>query len=541
MSMKEIKNPIIPGFNPDPSVCKGHDGYYIATSTFEWFPGITIYYSKDLVSWEIKGQPLKSTKTINLMGAPDSGGLWAPHLTYCDGRYWLAITDVKNVTFFKDTLNYIMTADTVDGPWSEPVFINASGFDPAIFHDPISHKKYFLNMLWDHRVDQPNFHGILLQEMESETLKLIGEPTNIYQGTPYNVTEGSQIIFKDGYYYLVCAENGTGYRHSTTVLRSENVKGPYEKSPFWPLLTSEFNPEHPIQKAGHGSLVEANGNWYLVFLMARPLTERGYCQLGRETSMANVIWVDGWPRLSHESYLPPLVVEVASEDEKHDLNHPLQPIKRSSMDIFDDRTLSAHLMTLRGPLGKAASLEANPGCLRLYGRESLCSKFNQSILARRWQSRKFTAKTKLHFKPKHFQQMAGLVCYYNSENWMYVYVSHNEDTDSTVISILQADLDRYTDPLDGQYVHIDKSIDQESGIILGVEVRDEALRFFYQLASMGQPKYIGPVLPADHLSDDYIEQKRLVFTGSMVGICVQDMSGSKGYADFEYLSYEEED
>lgn len=529
-----VKNPILPGFNPDPSVCKGHDGYYIATSTFEWYPGITIYYSKDMISWEIKGQPLKNMDRVNLMGNPDSGGLWAPHLTYADGRYWLVITDVKNARFFKDTLNYIMSSETIDGQWSEPVFINASGFDPALFHDPTNGKKYFLNMLWDHRIDQPNFHGILLQEIDLKNFKLIGKSVNIYQGTPYNVTEGSQIIYKEGYYYLICAENGTGYRHSTTVLRSKEVIGPYEKSPYWPLLTSEFNPEHSLQKAGHGSLVEVDRSWYLVFLCSRPLKERGYCQLGRETAIAKVEWDNGWPKLSHGTYLPPETVDITDLSGKCHSKPVLQLSGLSTLEDFDSERLPAYFLSLRGPLGNKASLSDRPGYLRLYGRQSLRSTFSQALLARRWQSRTFVAETKLSFSPDNFQQMAGIICYYNTENWMYLYMTYDENLKRRVLGILVADLDVFSDPLDGAYICIEEDI---KDVVLGVDVIEERLNFYYRECDDMDKKYIGPTLAADHLSDDYIEKKKLVFTGAMVGICAQDLAGGGSYAEFDYFNY----
>jgi xylan 1,4-beta-xylosidase len=384
-------------------------------------------------------------------------------------------------------------------------------------------------MLWDYRLEHPNFHGIQLSEFDGESLQLIGKPTNIYKGTPYNVTEGSQILFKNGYYYLICAENGTGYRHSTTVLRSTNVKGPYEKSPFWPLLTSEDTSTHAIQKAGHGSLIEVGGEWFLIFLCARPLTERGYCQLGRETAMAKVIWEDEWPKLAHGSHLPPLTVDMPMIAAKK----VVQKKNNSTYEQFDKAVLPSYFLTLRSSLDDKMTFKESPGYLRLFGQQSLRSCFNQSIIVKRWQSRFFTAETALKFRPENFQQMAGLVCYYNTENWVYLYITYNECCKRRVLGILRASLDEFDNPMKNSYIEIPDLVEH---VYLKVEVHNDQLQFFYGF-SEGNYSSIGPILPADQLSDDYIERKKLVFTGSMVGVCVQDMAYQKAYADFKFFNY----
>lgn len=160
----KITNPVLKGFNPDPSICRAGEDYYMAVSTFEWFPGVQIYHSKDLVHWRLAARPLQKTSQLDMKGNPDSGGVWAPCLSYADGQFWLIYSDIKVVDGpFKDGHNYLVTADEVDGEWSDPVRLNSSGFDPSLFHDP-SGKKYVLNMLWDHREKHHSFAGIALQE-----------------------------------------------------------------------------------------------------------------------------------------------------------------------------------------------------------------------------------------------------------------------------------------------------------------------------------------------------------------------------------------
>jgi len=149
--MALIRNPILPGFNPDPSILRVGDDYYIATSTFEWFPGVQIHHSKDLANWELVTRPLNRKAQLDMRGDPDSCGVWAPCLTHDGEKFWLVYTDVKRKDgSFKDAHNYIVTADKIEGPWSDPVYVNSSGFDPSLFHDDDG-KKYFVNMSWDHR------------------------------------------------------------------------------------------------------------------------------------------------------------------------------------------------------------------------------------------------------------------------------------------------------------------------------------------------------------------------------------------------------
>jgi xylan 1,4-beta-xylosidase len=176
--MAIIKNPVLKGFNPDPSICKVGDDYYIATSTFEWFPGVQIHHSKDLVHWELITHPLNRVSQLDMLGVPDSGGVWAPCLTYHDGIYYLIYTIVLNTGHLKDTHNYLVTTDNLYGEWSEPIYLNSSGFDPSLFHDDDG-KKWLVNMKWDTRIGKNCFAGILLQEYDKENKRLVG-PVRTY-------------------------------------------------------------------------------------------------------------------------------------------------------------------------------------------------------------------------------------------------------------------------------------------------------------------------------------------------------------------------
>jgi xylan 1,4-beta-xylosidase len=197
-----ITNPILPGFNPDPSICRVGGDYYIATSTFEWYPGVQIHHSRDLVHWRLLTRPLRRPSQLDMRGDPDSCGVWAPCLSHCDGLFYLIYTDVKRYgrasigglsnASLRDFHNYLVTSDRIDGDWSDPVHLNSSGFDPSLFHDDDG-RKYLLNMLWDHRPGQNRFAGIVLQEYSHKQQKLIGQRRLIFTGTPIGFTEGPHV------------------------------------------------------------------------------------------------------------------------------------------------------------------------------------------------------------------------------------------------------------------------------------------------------------------------------------------------------------
>src|SRR5579871_3322840 len=204
-----ITNPIVPGFNPDPSIVRVGDDYYIATSTFEWYPGVQIHHSKDLVHWRLLTRPLNRPSQLNMLGDPDSCGIWAPCLTYADGLFWLIYTDVKRYgrtsqagasgASLRDTHNYLVTSPQIDGAWSDPVYLNSSGFDPSLFHDDEG-RKYLVNMRWDHRPGCNRFSGIVLQEYSPDEQRLIGPVQLIFQGTPLGFTAGPHLYKRNGYY-----------------------------------------------------------------------------------------------------------------------------------------------------------------------------------------------------------------------------------------------------------------------------------------------------------------------------------------------------
>ncbi|MBQ7378980.1 MAG: glycoside hydrolase family 43 protein [Clostridia bacterium] len=522
-----ICNPILPGFHPDPCICRVESDYFLATSTFVWFPGVQLYHSRDLVHWQEIPCPLRRTSQLDLRGCPNSGGIWAPCLTYCNGTYYLIYTVVRNYHgIFKDTPNYMVTTtDIFSGEWSEPIYLNSSGFDPSLFHAPDG-KKYLVNMLWDHRLENHPFGGILLQEYSESEKRLVGEVKNIYSGTEIGCTEAPHLFYKDGWYYLLVAEGGTLYNHGVRLARSRSIDGPYETDPL-PILTTRHVPHAPLQRAGHGSLTEApDGTPYMVYLCGRPIGEKKCCILGRETALAKLYWdQNGWLRLENGGIIP---------DRELDVDLPCAQIEPLPLtDTFDCKELPERYKTLRVPLDAIGSLTARPGCLRLYGCQSITSQDQQAMVARRITSHACEITVKMEFKPTTFQQMAGLTVFYDTFNFFYLYLSAENDG-SRALRICARNNLQFFDPLDGCY-----PIGHNKAIWLRVRITGCQLQFF---CSFDGEHYVavGNKMDCSNLADEgYSEIGHEGHTGTLVGMACQDLTGHGNHADFFSFTYQD--
>jgi xylan 1,4-beta-xylosidase len=532
-----IQNPILPGFNPDPSIVRVGEDYYIATSTFEWAPGVQIHHSRDLAHWRLLTRPLRRASQLNMLGELDSCGVWAPCLTWADGLFYLVYTDVKRYgrstganqasASLRDFHNYLVTCPTIDGDWSDPVHLNSSGFDPSLFHDDDG-RKYLTNMLWDHRPGKKRFAGIVLQEYSPAEGRLVGERKLIFQGTDLGLTEGPHLYRRDGWYYLMTAEGGTGWGHAVTLARSRRLEGPYELHPDGPVLTSRDRPDLELQRAGHGDLIDTPaGETFLVHLCGRPLPGRGRCVLGRETALQPMVWDDdGWLRTADRSAAPSLSVRGP------DLApHPFAP--EPERENFDTPDLPLAFQWLRSPWPEQLfSLTDRPGHLRLHGRETIGSTFRQALVARRQQAFCYSASTCMDFDPKHFQQMAGLVCYYGAAKFHYLYVTHNEGL-GRCIQVMSA----YPDRVDSDVTTAPTPI-PAGPVELRVEVDNERLCFAWR-AEGGDWRWIPDIFDASILSDEAAPPGTPNFTGAFVGMACQDLEGAGRAADFDWFAYRE--
>lgn len=523
-----MKNPVLKGFNPDPSLTRVGKTYYMATSTFEWYPGVQIFASEDLVNWRLITRPLSESRLLNLEGVPDSCGVWAPCLSHNNGKFWLAYTVVRRFDGnFKDTHMFLTTAESIDGPWSDPIFINSSGFDPSLFHARDG-RKWWLNMIWDHRTDKHPFYGIVAQEFDAENATLVGDVHHIFEGSSIRLTEGPHLYEIGDYFYLVVAEGGTGYNHAVSIARSKNLLGPYEADPKGAVMTAADNPEWPLQRSGHGAIVALDDNKFVLsFLCSRRTSKMPDSPMGRESGLSNVeLTDDGWIRQSGEGSLPPLEFEPPHQ------SPPATTDAEWSHD-FNSPTLPPQFQWLRTPkVNNLCTLTERPGFLRLIGRESPGSLFEHSLIATRQTEHNFRAETCIEFEPDNFQQMAGLMLYYNSRKFHYLFISVEPGLGKYIgVMSCLASSDLKTD----QYIKKRIPVESNRPIALAVDVKETHAQFMFRMDASTQFRSAGPLLDMSILTDHAGMDEGEQFTGTFVGMAAHDVTGCGKSADFDYF------
>ncbi|MFD5625006.1 family 43 glycosylhydrolase [Streptomyces sp. NPDC127072] len=582
-----IRNPVLAGSHPDPSVLRVGSDFYLATSTFEWCPGVRLHHSRDLVHWRALGGALDSTRLLDLTGCPDSGGVWAPNLSYVDGLFHLVYSNVSTYTGgFTDSPNYLTTAESILGPWSDPVPLHARGFDASLFHDRLT--SWLVNLVHDWRPGHGGSAGLEATRYDRAARRLTGEPIPIRLPPGDGWIEGPNLYRRGAWYYLLTADGGTGYDHQVTVARSATLSGPYQRDPDGPLITARDHPDLPLQKAGHGSLVDTgNGQSYLAYLVARPHGPHGPCVLGRETALAPITWTpDGWPRTP--AGLPAIEVPApdfpglatttrsasaysGAADESAEpgvRGDPGDPgdlgesgrVEESydpdgvggfgssgssdgfegfeGFEGFDEPALGPDWSTLRRPPAPEwLSLTERPSHLRLRGGRSPQSLTGPSLVARRVTSPRCSFEAQVEYRPRHFQHLAGITAYYNTGNWYFLNITA-DDQGRSVLSV--ASCDRGT-------TAVDESGQQPLGDVtrlrLGLDIDGPVLRFRYDNDSGSGWRPIGPPLDATVLSDEHAVDmeggriRAMGFTGAFVGLWSWDLSGAGAPADFDEAVY----
>lgn len=538
-----IRNPILPGFNPDPCICRKGDDYYMAVSSFEWFPGIPVYHSKDLKNWELLTHVLTNDTSVDLKKLPSAKGIWAPCLTYCEKEdlFYVVygVMNSMNARYF-DVDNFVITSKNIEGPWSEPVYIHSSGFDASILHDDDG-RKYIVSLEWETREGYEKPGAICMVEYCPEKKEIIGYPKRIWSGgTNRGYIEAPHLTKRGEYYYIMCAEGGTGYGHSVTMGRSKNVWGPYEGDPTNPIVTSipgdfyerhdpdhlkpkYYNPESILQKSGHGSYVETQlGEVYLVHLTARPFVPELRCTLGRETAIQKMIWTDdGWLRMADGSNL---AKEFIEESKLPEYKLPQIP----SFDDFDSGELGIQYYSPRIMPTSFADVKSRPGYVRIRGQESRCSLNKVSILARKLTSVYATITTKMEFKPEVHQHSAGLIMYYDNMNYIYLRKYYSDTLNSSAISIIHLENGEKT-----EFINTRVKVD-DSPIYFRLKINGRSSYFEWSYNGENYER-IGKVFDTTKFSDEYCKYGE--FTGTFVGITCADRVLHKHYADFDFFDY----
>jgi xylan 1,4-beta-xylosidase len=422
-------NPILAGFYPDPSICSVDQDYYLVNSTFAYYPGIPVFHSKDLVNWKLIGHVLDRPEQLNLDSMGVSRGIFAPAIRYNQGIFYVTCTLVDGGG------NFIVISKTAAGPWSNPVWLpQLNGIDPSMFFDDDGRQAFIVyNSIAPD--DKPLYQGhrtIRMYEFDPESLKVAGQEYILVNGgtdiskKPVWI-EGPHIFKKDGYYYLIAAEGGTAEGHSEVVFRSSRVEGPYTPYEHNPILTQRHLDAHrdiPVTSTGHADLVQLeSGDWWAVFLGCRPYRpyDQNFYNTGRETFLAPVKWVDGWPVINpgHEQvqYYYPYPAQSAAAAAGHKYSGNFR-----SRDEFDAETLNPDWMSLRTPGGsKWYDLQRRQGFLALRVRpESCAEKVNPSFLGHRQQHLQGSASTALVFSAAAENEKAGLLVFQNETHFYFL-------------------------------------------------------------------------------------------------------------------------
>lgn len=545
--MKTIKNPVIPGMAPDPSIIRVGEDYYIATSTFHWQPGIQIFHSRDLANWQLIGHALVRNE-VELRGTNTPAGVWAPHLSYDaqEKKFWLVYCHMQNMAgreFNADT--YAMWSEDIAGQWSEPIYLSSIGFDPALYHEDGRH---YLSLLeWETRTGYQKPGHLVLAEADLANGSIKGKWRRLTTGfTTRGCVEAPQIYKHGDWYYLLAASGGTGYAHGIEMGRARDIFGPYEPNPSGePIITSSpghlfslgdpdaghfemYNPHSLMQKAGHGSLVETtSGEWYMAHLMSRPLPGTRLNPLGRETSLQKMIWTeDGWLAMEDGSNLAKMEIpapQIASDSK--------QAISR--FDILEDFSRNEYGKEFMTPYHQQNDswVRIRNGHLEIEGRNSLFSQQEPSIMATRATSFAYEIQAELSFKPDHYSETAGIGLYYDSNNWLYVYIGLDDREENLVLSILQAKL--------GQRISYDFDKIQISREHLELKVVYDygMAKVFCRLDSQEAWENIGGIIDVRYLSDEGVNGEPGEiggFTGLFNFMGCVDAHQHDSYGEFYY-------
>ena len=538
-----IQNPILSGFHADPCLCRKGDDYYLAVSSFEWFPGIPVYHSRDMKHWELYAHVLADAHTCDLKRLPSAKGVRAPCLTYCarEDLFYVVygILNSTNAPYF-DVDNYLVTAKDPRGPWSEPVYLHSAGLDASLFHDEDG-RKWLVSLEWETRSGYDKPGAICLVEYDPVAKAIRGRPHPIWRGgTDRGCLEGPHLTKHNGYYYLMCAEGGTGYYHCVTMARAKSIWGPYKADPQNPILTSVaenrneradtdhlkpryYNPYSPLQKCGHGSYVETSlGEIFLVHLCARPFLPELRCTLGRETALQKMCWTeDGWLRLACGGNLAQATVKASALPD-----HEWPAI--AEKDDFETDKLGIQYYSPRIAPDSFCDLRSRPGWLRMRGQEFATSLNRVSLLARKLTSVYAEVITKVDFEPEIFQHSAGLMLYYDNMNFAYLRKYWSGTLGGPALSVLRMDNGNKT------VFSASRRAAPEGPVWMKLLLHGRSAQFGFS-ADGSHWQQIGPAFDTSEFADEYSRYGG--FTGCFVGLSCVDQLQHQKCADFDFFLY----
>ena len=550
-------NPVISGSYPDPSICRVGDDYYIVNSSFEYFPGLPIHHSRDLVNWELIGYGLhresQCNGKMNLVNVQSDGGIHAPSIRHHNGTFYIITTNVYSHGPGEETemINFIITSDNIEGPWSEPHIIEgAPGIDPDIIFDDDGTVWY----VGTHSPSKPNFNGegeIWLQQLNINTWSLTGERYFLWRGALFYGTwaEGPHIYKRNGYYYLVIAEGGTGLNHAVMISVSDNITGPYVPNDRNPILTSRhLTNDYWVNSVGHGDLVQTkNGTWYMVALGIRSELET-FSSMGRETHLIPVTWeqekfpwkyskIDKqWVSLPNKqrfeklrlvNYEWPVCSPLTGRVEKQ---YPL-PIRGRPQskdyrfkDSFNKKKLNLEWNFRRVPQKGTYNINPKNGYLRLYSSKNVIkNRKSCSLMGIRQKETNFTFLAKMRFNPNMYGIDAGVSLFQKDDNYLTFTVEYSEGKYFLKLILKEKDLA----PNIVQRTPI-KSYN--GSITFKIVSENNSYNIYYTLGNKKSFTLFKTIGPDKLLSKGY--------TGGYLGVyCTSNGKEAREYADFDKVEY----
>jgi xylan 1,4-beta-xylosidase len=504
----EFDNPVLPGMHPDPTICKVGRNFYLACSSCEYFPGVPIYKSRDLITWRPVGHALHRTSQIDLSNARSSAGIYAPTLRYYDGTYFL-------ITTLAGRGNFVVTARNPRGPWSDPCWLDEDGIDPSLAF--LDGRVYYTRNGRGTDFDHPFIYQGALGR-DGDELRITRKPRVIWKGTGGVWPEAPHLYRRGDWYYLLTAEGGTSYGHSVVIARSKKPYGPFTPSPHGPLITHRDRPRHPIQATGHADLVDLDdGSTWAVLLGIRP-SSRGHHHLGRETFLVHVRWEeDGWPQMS------PLDLRMEGPS--------LRPtrLEPSPERVTFGRTLPATWVFVRNPARGSVSLHERPGYLRLWGNPaSLSDLASPALVCRRQQHLELTARTRLSFNPQRTNEQAGICVRANEQFHLALLVGRRNDGAREL---------RLVRTLNGRTTTLGRVKLGRGAVTLNVHATADAYRFYGSAG--GKLHELGQVATKAISAETILARTgRHHFTGAVLGLLATG-NGHRATApaDFHWFEY----
>lgn len=530
-----FRNPILRGGYPDPSITRVGEDYYIVNSTFEYFPGLPVHHSTDLVNWELAGYGIQDPDfyrdAVNLVDVQSNGGIHAPSIRWHDGLFYIITTNVYNPGDGQPTrmVNFIVTAEDVAGPWSEPhVIEGAPGIDPDIFFDDDGRVWYVGN----HGPPDPEFAGqgeIWLQELDPQNWQLIGERHFLWRGACDGTwAEGPHIYKRDGRYYLLIAEGGTSYNHAVMIAVSDDITGPYISNDRNPILTSRnLSYSNWVHSTGHADMVElADGRWYMVALGKRN-DEQGDSNMGRESHLVPVAWEREpfpWKEIKYEW---PVVAPDSGRVERFTplpFEGALQHRNDAFTDDFDSGTLDLQWNFRRVPMPGIYSLDERPGHLRLYAHPNVIAERGRAaLMGVRQQESDFEYSARMAFSPQQDNVEAGVSLFQKDDNYLnFTVVGRGEEN---VLRLVLAEGRQEPSTVEERVLD-----DYDGEIVFRVVSKDSRYVYEYSLDRGASFTRFAETDAARLISRGY--------TGAYLGVYSTGNGQDSGeYADFDWVRY----